>query len=270
MTAAARLWFGTTTHVRETPFRRAFKHRIAMLEVDIDRLREADELSKLFSIGRGNAIAFNEADVGARNASVPLRAWAEGRYAEAGIDLEGGRIRLITFPRVLGYGFAPISLWLGYGPAGDMRGVIYEVHNTFGETHSYVSAHIEADVRDRATKEFHVSPFFDVSGEYRFTLRSSDTAMALVVENIGAGGRQHTASLSVQPHALTTGAILQWLIRIPISGVGVMVAIHWQALHLWLKGAGYRDKPEQREKRTTLARPETKSAGASEDLRKRA
>ena len=49
-----------------------------------------------------------------------------------------------------------------------------------------------------------------------------------------------------------------------------MVAIHWQAFHLWLKGAGYRDKPEQREKRTTLASPDKKTAGASEDLRKRA
>ena len=28
MTAPARLWFGTTAHVREKPFRRAFKHRI--------------------------------------------------------------------------------------------------------------------------------------------------------------------------------------------------------------------------------------------------
>jgi len=241
-----------------------------MLEVDIDRLEEADRLSKLFSIGRGNAIAFQETDVAARDKAVPLRAWAEGRYAEAGVDLESGKIRLITFPRVLGYGFAPISLWLGYGPGGDLRGVIYEVHNTFGETHSYVSAFSRVDAHDRANKEFHVSPFFEVSGQYRFTLRPGETAMTLVVENIGDDGRQHTASLSIQPVAMTTLAILKWLIKIPISGVGVMVAIHWQALHLWLKGAGYRDKPEQRAKRTTLAHPEAKSAGASEYLRKRA
>ncbi|MDP3495027.1 MAG: DUF1365 domain-containing protein [Hyphomonadaceae bacterium] len=270
MIAPARLWFGTTSHVREKPFRRSFKHRIAMLEVDIDRLGQADRLSKLFSVGRGNAIAFQEADVGARDKAVPLRAWAEGRFAEAGIDLEGGRIRLITFPRVLGYGFSPISLWFGHGPGGDMRGVIYEVHNTFGEAHAYVSAFKVPDVRDKAEKAFHVSPFFDVNGDYRFTLKPGDSGMSLVVENISTEGRQHTASLSVRPAAITTPAILKWLIRMPISGVGVMVAIHWQAFHLWLKGAGYRDKPEQREKRTTVTRPERTSAGASEDLRKRA
>ncbi len=74
MTAAARLWFGTTTHVREKPFRRAFKHRVAMVEVDIDRLNEVSALSRLFSVGKGNAISFRETDHGARNKATPLRA----------------------------------------------------------------------------------------------------------------------------------------------------------------------------------------------------
>lgn len=270
MTAAVRLWFGTTTHVREKPFRRAFKHRVAMVEVDIDRLNEASALSRLFSVGKGNAISFRETDHGARNNATPLRAWAEGRYAEAGIYLDGGAIKLVTFPRVLGYGFAPISIWYGYGPDGALRGAIYEVHNTFGETHSYVSALGQADVRERADKEFHVSPFFDVSGEYRFTLRLGEERMALVVENISADGRHHVASLALQATALSTPAILKWLVTIPISGIGVLIAINWQALRLWLKGARYHAKPEQRAKRTTLARPEETTAEAPENLRKRA
>ena len=81
----ARLWFGRTTHTRMTPFRRSFTHRIAMLEVDIDRLDEADGLSHLFSVERGNVISFRSTDHGARSAAVPLRLWAEARYAEAGI-----------------------------------------------------------------------------------------------------------------------------------------------------------------------------------------
>ena len=111
-----------------------------MLEVDIDRLDEADRLSNLFSVDRGNLDLVPRGDYGARTGATPLRAWAEARFAEAGIDLDGGAIRLLTFPRVLGYGFAPISVWYGFAPDGDLRGVIYEVHNTFGETHAYVSA----------------------------------------------------------------------------------------------------------------------------------
>jgi DUF1365 family protein len=278
MKPAARLWFGRTVHVREQPFRRRFSHRVAMIEIDIDRMAEADRLSKLFSVGRGNVVSFRETDHGARNAAAPLRAWAEARLAEAGIRLDGGALRLVTFPRVMGYGFAPISVWYGYGPDERLRGVIYEVHNTFGETHSYVSAFSD-DVRDMpkagAPKEFHVSPFFDVSGSYRFTLRppasgTRDT-MTLVVENVAADGREHVATLNLRAKPLTSAAVLKWLAAMPISGLGVMVAIHWQALRLWLKGARYRAKPVQGARRSTLTQSEGEPhTSAREDLRKRA
>jgi DUF1365 family protein len=267
---AAQLWFGRTQHTREKPFRRTFSHRIAMLEIDIDRLAEAGRLSRLFSVGKLNLISFRASDHGARSATVPLRMWAEARFAEAGIGLDGGTIRLLTFPRVLGYGFAPISLWLGHGPDGDLRGAIYEVHNTFGETHSYVSALNPECGPQRAEKELFVSPFFDVTGDYRFGLRRSDGATALTVENISADGRHHVASLMVTPRKLASAGILKWLVTMPISGLGVMIAIHWQAFQLWRKGAGYRDKPEPRARQTTLARPEKMSADAQADLRKRA
>ena len=265
----ARLWFGRTTHTRMTPFRRSFTHRIAMLEIDIDRLEEAGRLSHLFSVEQGNVISFRSRDHGARSAAVPLRLWAEARYAEAGIGLGGGAIRLVTFPRVAGYGFAPISLWFGYGPDGECRGVIYEVHNTFGETHAYVSTFYPAGQRATGDKDFHVSPFWSVEGQYRFTLRHRGDGLALIVENLTANGRLHVASLNVRAQMLTNGAIARWLVAMPFSGIGVMIAIYWQALRVWLKGAQYHDKPPQRARRTTLARPEEGPADA-QDLRKRA
>jgi DUF1365 family protein len=221
-------------------------------------------------VDSGNVISFRTTDHGARNAAVPLRVWAEGRYAEAGIALDGGALRLITFPRVLGYGFAPISLWFGYGPDGQCRGVIYEVHNTFGETHCYVSAFYTVGQRAMGDKDFHVSPFWSVDGQYRFTLRHRGDGLALIVENHAANGRLHVASLNARARALTSPAIGQWLVAMPFSGIGVMAAIYWQALRLWLKGARYHVKPEQRARRTTLARPAENRADAREDLRKRA
>ena len=288
---AARLWFGTTTHTRHEPFKRTFHHRVAMLEVDIDRLEEAKKLSALFSVNRGGPIAFRERDHGARSAAVPLRLWAEARYAEAGISLDGGLIRLITFPRVLGVGFSPISIWFGHGPGGELRGIIYEVHNTFGETHSFVSALMPDGRRAVAEKEFHVSPFQKVDGKYRFSLRPPGKyqpggyeakgreiglGLALIIENIGADGRFHVASLNAETAALSTPTILRMLFGMPMSGLGVLIAIHWQALWLWIKGAQYNDKPEQRARRTTLARAEEGLSGTlergtqEEDLRKRA
>lgn len=267
---AAQLWFGKTVHTRQRPFRRSFTHRIAMLEIDIDRLDEADALAKLFSVGRGNVIAFRTGDHGPRDDGAPLRAWAEAQFAEAGIDLGGGAIRLLTFPRVLGYGFAPISVWYGFARDGALLGVIYEVHNTFGETHAYVSALSPADARQIADKEFHVSPFFAVDGKYQFGIRRSQDVLTVSVVSFDAEGLQHSASLAVRPRPLTSGQILRWMLAMPVSGLGVLVAIHWQALRLLLKGAQYRDKPVQRERRITLARPDDDPAATTTKLRKRA
>jgi uncharacterized protein len=267
---AAQLWFGKTVHTRQRPFRRSFTHRIAMLEIDVDRLDEADKLARLFSVGRGNIIAFRPEDYGSRSPAVGLRSWAEAQFAEAGIALGGGAIRLLTFPRVLGYGFAPISVWYGFAPDGALHGVIYEVHNTFGETHAYVSALSPSEGRQSADKEFHVSPFFAVDGKYQFGIRRSQDVLSVSVVNFDSEGAQHAASLSVQPRALTSGKVLKWMVAMPLSGLGVVIAIHWQALRLLLKGARYRDKPDQRETRVTLARPEDEPAAETPKPRKRA
>lgn len=273
---AINLMSGRTVHARETPFQRRFSYALALIEIDIDRLDEADRQAGLFSIDRFNAIAFHRRDHGVRADGMPLRPWAQERFAEAGVKLDGGAIRLVAFPRVLGIGFSPISLWLGHGPAGDLRGVIYEVHNTFGETHCYV-ARFEADVRTEAAKDFHVSPFFDVDGGYRFTLREPgadpDGKLELIVENMGPDGRRHVASLLLRRGKFTSAAAFRWLVTMPFSGVGTILAIHWQALVLWIKGAGYRDKPAHRAHRTTVASPEQAEIPCveqMEDGRKRA
>lgn len=263
MTAAS-IWLGRTVHVREQPFRRGFSHRIAMVELDVDHIDEADQGLRLFRSNRPGWISFHGEDHGERRAGASLRAWADDKFAEAGVYLGGGRIRLISFPRVLGYGFAPISVWLGEDAAGRMRGVIYEVHNTFGETHSYVCPWEGDGARPEADKSFFVSPFFARTGRYRFTLRQPTDRLELIVENIQPDGRTHIASLLARRSPMTDRALASWLIQLPLSGLGVMFAIHWQALRLWLRGAKYHVKPPQLEPRVTLAVADSPEPGATE------
>ncbi|MBI1341239.1 DUF1365 family protein [bacterium] len=251
--APIQLYVGRTVHVRETPFRRSFSHRIAMIDIDIDQLDAAARSTPLFGVDRARPISFRQRDHGERRPGARLRAWAEARLREAGVEAEELVLRLIAFPRVLGYGFSPISLWCAATPDGEPRAVIYEVHNTFGESHSYVSPLDGSGVRNTAQKALHVSPFFDVSGRYRFTFRPPDDKLHLIVENVAPDGREHIASLVARRRPLTTGSALSLLARMPLSGLGVMAAIHWQALLLLLRGARYRDKPDPSEHKTTLA-----------------
>ena len=253
--AALKLWSGFTLHKRFVPFERAFRYGLALIDVDIDQLEEAARVSPLFSVNRPGLFSFHEKDHGGAGRTGTLREWADTMLARAGVNVRTGTIRLVTFPRHFFYKFAPISLWYGYDAEGALRGIIYEVNNTFGEHHCYV-AKVDAprDVHV-AEKAFHVSPFFDVSGDYRFTLRAPEATLDVVVENVSGGERQHLANIKARPLAATGVNFLRLALRNPMSSFGVVFAIHWQALRLWLRGAKYHRKPPAPARPATLASP---------------
>ncbi len=241
---AAWLYVGRTMHARLKPFRHAFKYRIASLLVDVDRLDDAAKQSRWFSVDRFNLFSFHRRDHGDRSGG-SLRAWAEAAWAKAGVALDGGPVRLLTFPRLLGYAFKPVSVWFGHGPDGDLRGVIYEVNNTFGDTHAYAApAADEGALRQEAEKTFHVSPFFGVAGRYRFRLSPPDDAMALGIEYSVDGAPTFVATHTAKRRALTSGHLWRVFFTQPLLTWKIIAGIHWEALWLWRKGARYHARPK--------------------------
>ncbi|MHA7900996.1 MAG: DUF1365 domain-containing protein [Henriciella sp.] len=252
---ALQLLKGHTVHQRSEPFTHRFKYDLALIDLDIDKLDAADRQSVVFNVDGTGLFSFNRRDHGARQ-DAPLRPWAEQNFQNAGIELDGGPIRLITFPRHAFYKFAPISLWLGHGPDGTLRGILYEVNNTFGESHIYVAATPDAPAHKHDTdKVFHVSPFFDISGAYEFTLKRTAEQLSLIVATRKNGQQSHVATISARAEPATTAAFVKLALARPLSSIGVTIAIHWQALKLWLKGAKYHSKPKQSSVRTTIATP---------------
>ena len=247
-----RLFKGHTIHQRSAPFTHRFRYGLGMIDLDIDQLIEADRVSSWFGTQKRRVFWFRSSDHGPHG-TADLRAWAEGQFSQAEIDLSQGTIRLLTFPRHLGYKFAPISIWLGFGPDQTLQGILYEVNNTFGETHTYVAAIPAGERHQHITdKTFHVSPFFDVSGSYQFTLRVKMNRLSLMIATYQAGQQTHLASLQGRFVSATSAQFAQLALSRPFSTLGVTLAIHWQALKLWLKGAAYHSKPKQAEVRTTL------------------
>ena len=109
--AAAALYVGKVMHARLKPMGHRFSYRVMSLLIDLDRLAEADRQSPLFGVNRAALYSFREADHGARDGS-PLRAYAQHCAVERGIDLTGGRVLLLCYPRLLGYTFNPLSVYL--------------------------------------------------------------------------------------------------------------------------------------------------------------
>ncbi|MEM9669027.1 MAG: DUF1365 domain-containing protein [Pseudomonadota bacterium] len=251
---ALQLYLGQTRHSRFVPFEQSFAYKLFLIDLDIDRLQDAGRICRLFSFEKPNLFSFRRRDHGQRE-DVDLRPWAEAKFAEANVDLQGGSIRLITFPRHVFYKFSPISLWFGYQPDGSLSGIIYEVNNTFGQTHSYVAAASDNLMRHSAQKNLYVSPFFDVSGAYKFTIRPPGQHLNLVVDNFEDEKRIHMANIRAVREAASDGAFLRAAAARPLSTHGVTLGIHWEALKLWLKGAGYRSKPAPHPKAATRAAP---------------
>lgn len=231
--APAALYVGAVMHARlgATPHR--FRYRVFTLYVDLDRLEEAGRLSRLFSIDRANLVCLRTADHGARGAQ-PLAAWARETFAACGIA--AARVRLLAYPRLLGYAFNPLSLFYGFDDDGRLVGAIAEVRNTFGERHRYVLALAEDGARAQADKAFHVSPFLDMAHVYRFGLAAPGTQARVSIVAHDARGPALTALFAGARRPLTTRTLLATLLRTPLMTLKVTAAIHLEAVRLWRKG----------------------------------
>lgn len=252
---------GEVMHARFRPEPHRFRYVVANLLVDCDRLDEANRASLLFSVGRFNLFSFHPSDHGPCDGS-PLGAHVQRLLAPEGIDLAGGRVLLLAYPRVLGYVFNPISVFYAYDRQQELRAVVYEVRNTFGDMHTYVcpvrpGELTEAGLRQERDKLLYVSPFLGMGMRYRFRLRPPGETVAVRILETDAQGPILSATFHGTPQALTSGALVRAFARMPFLTLKVVAGIHWEALRLWLKGVKFHRRPEPPPP-VSHAAPETK------------
>jgi uncharacterized protein len=239
--AAAALYVGEVMHARLKPVGHRFSYRVMSLLIDLDRLADADRQSPLFGVNRAALYSFHEADHGERS-GLPLRAYAQRCAAERGVDLTGGRVLLLCYPRLIGYTFNPLSVYFCYRAGGELALLIYEVRNTFGEIHPYVlpvkpGQISDAGVRQQQDKLFHVSPFIEMAMRYHFRVSPPDQRVKLRILETDPDGPLLAATFHGRRRALTTRELLRVFVAFPLVTMKIMAAIHWEALRLWLKGA---------------------------------
>jgi DUF1365 family protein len=248
------LYVGETTHHRFHPRPHRFAYRLFQILVDIDRIETERPGAVLLRRGRWGLFSYDRRDHGARDGS-RLRDWVEARLKQAGAPASAHTIRLLCFPRVLGFVFNPLSIFFVHDAAGRLEAVIYEVNNTFGQTHAYVvPARGDLVELQEADKVFYVSPFYRVEGGYRFRLTPPDARFALTVLKQVDGKPDFIATQTAERRPLTDRALLGLFLSMPIMTLGVVFAIHWQAVRLWLKGAPFGARPPGPKAASSLGR----------------
>jgi DUF1365 family protein len=238
--APAALYFGDVMHARLKPLGHRFSYRVMSLLIDLDRLDEADRQSPLFAVNRAALYSFSESDHGERDGS-SLRAYVQRQAAARGIDLTGGRVLLLCYPRLFGYTFNPLSAYFCYSGDGELALIIYEVRNTFGDIHPYVlpvqpGEISQAGVRQQQDKLFYVSPFIEMAVRYHFRVSPPGRSVKLRILETDREGPLLSATFSGRRRGLTTAALLQSFFSLPLVTFKIVAAIHWEALRLWLKG----------------------------------
>ena len=245
-----RLAFGEIRHARLRPTRHAFRYRGFFLRVPVHALDGRPRGNWLFGIDRPALIAFRQRDHGASDdaaASPGARAWIDALLTDAGV-VGVTRVWLHTFPRILGYAFKPVSFWFCEADDGRTLAIVAEVNNTFGERHCYLLLPPDGRaLRDgellEAGKGFHVSPFCETRGRYRFRFMTTPERAVARIDYDDADGPLITTSQSGRFATVDTRACLRALLGYPLFTVGVVVRIHWHALRLWLKGVPFHRKP---------------------------
>lgn len=243
----AQLYVGKVMHARLKPLGHRFSYKVASLLIDIDRVAEMPRLSRLMSHNRFNLYSVHDRDLGAADGT-PLRQHVEQLLQAGGLEKTPGRILLLTYPRILGFVFNPLSVYWCYGEDGALVAIIYEVRNTFGERHTYVAPIVEGElgpegVKQSRNKRFYVSPFLEMGLRYHFRLRPPGETVAVRILETDQDGPILSATFHGCRNPLTTGVLVKTFIMLPFLTLKIVAGIHYEAAKLWMKGARFYSRP---------------------------
>lgn len=269
-------------HARFAPKAHRFVYRIFLFALDLDELDALHGKLRLFSFKRRNLYSFRDGDylptqepvfngsagplgppssAPARRAVAPcpsLKHRVVAYLSTRGIDLTGGRVLLVTLPRVLGYLFNPVSFYFCYDRTGTPLAALAEVTNTFKEMKPYLlgpEAQAGGAFRLRVPKHFYVSPFSDVDVAFDFQVRAPGDRLSIQIDDYVGTARTLTSTLTGPRQPLTDRRLAWFTLKYPLITLKVISLIHWHALRLWFKNVPWFAKSSRATDQRDLYRP---------------
>ena len=262
---ASRLVLSEINHTRHAPRPHFLARPGLSLLIDLDQLNKANSQSAFFSVNRFNLLSFYERDYGCfhkaahndnlKNAS-NLADYVRLLADEYALKDKLSRIDLLTFPRIFGVSFNPISVYHGYNDKGELKLLVYEVHNTFGDIHSYVALIEDDKTKNQlhhCQKMMHVSPFFEMEGQYLLSVRQRDDNYSLLIRYDKDEKPALTATLRGKLEIISSKNILKALITQRQWPLRPWFAIHLEAVKLFGKKLRFFSRPEPAPKQHSLS-----------------
>lgn len=248
----------TISHCRLKPKRHSFNYRVFMFCVDLDALPAVANRIFGFSHNRFNFFSIDDRDHVDLGRPGGIRgnftAWLASQNIACPDD---ARIRLLTFPRVLGYGFNPVSFYYVQSASGEPLAAVAEVVNTFREMKLYAMERCGEDGlwHRRTAKNFYVSPFSDPGDEFDFKLGLPNELWRVNIDDYANGERNLLSAVRGERRVLSTPRLMWYAIKYPMLSLKIIGLIHWHALLLWIRRVPFLRKSQRREAQLDVMRP---------------
>lgn len=260
---------GEVKHQRFIPIQHAFRYRLFMLLLNLDKLDHVFNDFWLWSTKQPNLAYLKRSDhLGPENLNLK-EAVSQFILNNTGYQIEG-TVYLLTHLRYWGYCFNPVSFYYCFDKNHRyVEWIIAEINNTpWGErycyllkTHHCLFENKEKDVnyvndsrkqKDNIyhfsfPKNFHISPLMPMNILHDWWINFPNDffndQLIIHMNNYAAEKKMFTAHMSLAPQPITHTNMAKILINYPFMTGKIITAIYWQALCLKLKGAIFYSHP---------------------------
>ena len=231
------IYSGFVTHRRFKPKRHFFTYKTFSLLIDLSEIENLEKKIKFFSYNKFNILSFYNLDHGPRDGSSLIN-WVKNTLHEAKINIGSGTIKLLCYPRFFGYVFNPLSIFYCYDDDLQLKAILYEVKNTFNEQHTYVFPASSSSnlILHKCDKKFYVSPFMEMKTFYNFRLLNPGKIINIFIKQSDSEGTLLTACQVGEKIEMSSKNLLFQFLKHPLMSFKVIMAIHFEALRLWVKG----------------------------------
>jgi DUF1365 family protein len=188
-------------------------------------------------LNKFNLISFYEVDHGNRDGSSLLN-WVKNNLSNNNVSTVNIRVKLLCYPRILGYVFNPLSVFFVYDQNENLISILYEVKNTFGEQHTYFFKVEKQNklIQNNCSKKFHVSPFIEMNCNYFFKILNPAQKLSVTIDQYDQKGKILFASQDGERSDLTSKNLMKSYLKHPLMTFKIISAIHFEAFKLWMKG----------------------------------
>ena len=231
------IYNGQVIHKRFKPKVHYFRYNVFSLLIDLSELEIIDKEISFFSLNKFNLISFYEKDHGERDGSSLLN-WVNKNLEKNNIPTQDIKIKILCYPRILGFVFNPLSVFYVYNLQNKLISILYEVKNTFGEQHTYIFKITKDEnlVQNKCAKKFHVSPFIEMDCNYFFRLLKPGDKISVIIDQYDKEDKILYASQDGTRTDFSSNELIKSYLKHPLMTFKIILAIHYEAFKLWIKG----------------------------------